>query len=217
MKIGIVPTKYGYSAVALPPYDGDWELSTPIELPHDVKVQLHGQILHKLAIYCQEFKPWMAWKAVIPWAVWGGLAMYLRWSRLWKASPKFLLLYGWVMLFFFADGLRLLIQHLYHYKGLIDAYRIREGAALGKWVSTDVEMPRRIETDSTLNEQEYIEVVRKLCPQTEPYYAEMLREEEPFLFSVHPLGFIGFLRRMFLGPKIPRPGLICDLGTLDET
>ena len=161
---------------------------------------------------------------MIPWAAWGGLAMYLRWLRLWTASPKFLLLYGWVMLFFFADGVRMLVQALFHWRGLIDAYQIREGAALGEWRSTpegfrgDALMPKQFGDHewTTLNftEREYISEMMHRYPVAKPYYDEMLREEEPWLFSVIPLGFTGFLRRMFVGPKTPRPGLIFELGDL---
>lgn len=224
MKIGVIPTKYGYSAIALPPYDGNWELSTPVKLPYDVLVQLRGQILHKLALYCQSLSVWQVWKIVLPWAAWGGLAMYFRWARLLDSGIKFLLLYGWVMLFFFADGIRLLAQLLCHTRGLIDAYRIREGAATGQWVSTregfrgDNLMPSIEDTAYHVNpeasERGFIQTCQALYPVAKPYYDEMLREEPPFLFSAYPLGFFGYLHRMFVGPRYPRPGLIFELGDL---
>jgi hypothetical protein len=82
MRVGVVPTKAGYSAVCLPPYGNDWHITTPIMLSTDQLAQLRGQILHRLAEYCQLISQWRAtlWVA-IPWAAWGIAALAL--SALW--------------------------------------------------------------------------------------------------------------------------------------
>lgn len=220
MKIGCVPTKYGYSAVALPGnYNGDWELDTPLQLPIDMLVQLRGQILHKLALYCHSIKPYACLKMVIFWGAWSALAFGLGIFRLWTIAPKYLVLYGWIRIFFFGDGLFMLARSLCHLKALVDVRRIREGAALGEWISTDVEMPLRTEgaanyQDRPRSEENYIKTMSAFYPVTAPYYDEMLREEPPWVFSAWPLGVIGWLRRMFVGPRTPRPVLVFELGEL---
>jgi len=56
-------------------------------------------------------------------------------------------------------------------------------------------------------------MVREAYPKTEPYYKEMLRKEPPQVHRMFPLGLSGWIKRLFLGPKIPLPSLCFELGT----
>ena len=215
MKIAVIPTQSGnYNAVALPPYGGNWELSTPVELSNDLLIQLKAQILQKLALYCYKFSGWKGQLPVLlPWALWGLTALAL--CSLWTLGLKYIILYMWIRLFFFFDGVWSLSRLLFHLKGIIKAKKIRGNAASSQLVvSIDDKMPRS-DGINQLSEREYIKNIMETYPQTKPYYEEMLRTEEPWVFSIFPLGLTGLLRRMFIGPKIPLPTLIFDLGKLE--
>lgn len=215
MKIGVVPTKYGYSAVALPPYDGDWRVSSSVKIPHDLFIQLRGQILNRLAEYCHDLSGWTGQLPVaIPWAIMGILAIAL--CSLWKLGFKYIGLYMWVRFFFFFDGVWLLTKYITHWRGLRDAKQIREKIVRGQWVFVNTDMPKQFidHADLTITEREYISEMMHRYPQTMPYYKEMLRVEEPWLFSAAPLGATGLIRFLLCGVRVPRPTLVFELGEL---
>lgn len=214
MKIGIVPTKYGYSAVALPPYDGDWSLASPVELSDDMQTQLRGQILHELSKYCQMLAPWIGQVLVaIPWALWGAVILYMRLSTYMEYNPSTVLLYGWIMFLFFGDGLWALGRALYQFAHLKQVTKITNWSAKGQWRPNVDLIPERMDAGD-MSEREYIDFMATRHPQLIPYYKEIMRREPPLVFTWWPRGLLGFIRMLFIGPRIPKPTLIFELGDL---
>ncbi len=214
MKIGIVPTLYGYSAVVLPPYKGDWELLSPTNLSSELKIQLRGQILAALAAFSHTMTPWTnTLKVALPWAIWGGTALFMRLARYMEMGLKFVVLYGWIMIFFFGNGLFALGRFLYQLPNLFRARQIRHNVALGDWTISDVKMPdRMLLLLDDMTEKEYIEMVMSLYPQTKPFYEEMLTKEPPLAFRFWPLGLRELVVYLFVGPRIPPPHVVIELG-----
>jgi len=214
MRIGIVPTLYGYSAVVLPPYKGNWELLSPTNLSSELKIQLRGQILAALAAFSHNMTPWTNMlKVAIPWAIWGGAALYMRLVRYMEMDLKFVILYGWIMFLFFGDGLFALGRFLYQIPNLLRARSIRKHIASGKWTTVESEMPQRpMLLLDDMTEKEYIEMVMNLYPQTEPFYEEMLTKEPPLAFRYWPLGLRELVVYLFVGPRIPPPHVVIELG-----
>lgn len=215
MKIGIVPTKHGYNAVVLPPYKGDWELYAPENFfSPGLFAQLRSQILQKLAEYAHEHRHWQKRLFVsLPWAAWSIASLAL--TSLWTMGLKYSVLYGWIRFFFFGDGIWALTQTLYQLPGLLRSKQIKDHAAKGKWKVVG-KMPTRKILDS-LSEREYIQRMSEIYPETKEFYAEMLRVDPPFVQAVFPLGISGLVKRLFLGPTIPKPSVIIDLGRMEET
>jgi len=217
MRIAVLPTKYGYSAVALPPYGGDWELFSPMKLPHDLMIQLRGQILYRLAQYCSDLSVWTGQLPLaILWAGWGIWALAI--SSLWSYGTRYWILYGWIRFLFFGGGIWLLGKTLAHMRGLLRTRRIRETIVQGQWVITVDGAIQKEEVDNTMTEvcteREYIQYVLANFPQLKPYYDEMLRVEEPWLFSAAPMGVGGLIKYLLTGVRVPMPALIFDLGEL---
>jgi len=100
-------------------------------------------------------------------------------------------------------------------KSLLRAKKIRKNLAKGEWVYKRKVGPSVLPKRATMtwSEREYIERLRELFPETEPYYKEMLRKEPPQVHRIWPLGLSGWIKRLFLGPKIPLPSLCFELGT----
>lgn len=217
MKVGIVPTKYGYSAVALPPYTGRWDLETPVLLTEGQLVKLRGQILHKLAIYCHSLTPWtgLLFTAFL-WMVFGGIALYMRLSNYMNIGGiKMIALYGWIMFLFFGDGLWAFGRTVHQIRNLWHARKIRNTLAKGEWYANPVTWGGRIDA-SEVSERDYIEHTKFGVPATEPYYKEMMRTEPPLAFSWIPLGLLGIVRFLLLGPRIPRPAVVVEMGRLED-
>jgi hypothetical protein len=217
MKVGVVPTKYGYTAVALPPYTGDWELYTPFDLPEEVLIQLRGQILHKLAIHSHRLVPWTGQaKVALPWAIMGGLALYLRMSNYMSLGGiKTIALYGWIMFLFFGDGIWALMRFIYQLENLFLKWQIKNRVARGEWVAKGCEWAGVADWDYQKSEREFIDEFISIAPETKPYYNEILRIEPPLVFSVVPLGILGYIKYLTRGPRLPRPALIFELGRLE--
>lgn len=214
IRIGVVPTLHGYSAVVLPPYHGDWELSSPKPLAPDLLIQLRGQILSALSQFSFKMAPWTNILSVsLFWALWGGTALYLRLARYSEMGWKFVILYGWIMFLFFGDGLFSLGRFINQIPNLRRAKSIRDKAADSEWVET-TDTPQRIFPLQTETEQEYIERMVDAYPELKPYYDEMLIKEPPLVFSLWPLGLLGIVRYLFIGPRIPRPHIVIELGDL---
>jgi hypothetical protein len=213
MKIGIVGTQSGYSAVCLSPYKGDFELLTPVPLSEDMLLQLRAQILQRLAEYCSKFTIWEGQLLIaIPWAIWSILCLAV--CSLWKLGMQFVLLYMWIRFLFFADGIWALSKILVHFKGLRDTQQIKESAAKAKWIFSPTKMPSRAEIVVGETEREYIQRAIEEYPQTAPFYEEMLRKQPPEIFDRYPLGPLGILKMFLTVPRIRRPILIFDLGRL---
>lgn len=223
MRVAVLPVKHGYSAVALGSFDGKWEIGSAKPMPEDLLIQLKGQISHRLAQYCWELAPWTGiWMVALMWAAWGGLSLGL--SSLWDYGLRTTLLYGWIRLLFFGNGIWLLCQTVYHWRGLKRARLIRNHLLDGDW-EVDEEQPRipdphtyvvRPALPDTPSEKEYIEFMMKTWPYLLPWYEQLLRVEKPLLFRYYPLGFTGFLRQMLLGPTIPVPPLCFEMGALEN-
>jgi hypothetical protein len=214
MKIGIVPTKYGYNAVAIGKYDSNWGIYTPVPIDSELELIMKSEILRKLAIWTYMLSGWRGqWKLVIPWALWGGLALYLRMSNYASMGGwKVIALYGWIMFLFFGDGVFALGRWINQIPNLFRAWQI------GRIKDIEIEYH---ELDcaniwgppkSDLSEIEFIKEAGNLWPETRPYYAEMLRKEPPLAFSLWPLGLLGYVRYLTVGPRIPRPALVVELG-----
>ena len=213
MKVGIVPVLWGYSAVVLPPHSGDWELSTPTPLAPDLLIQLRGQILAALSQFSFMMAPWTNILQVnIFWALWGGLALYLRLSRYSEMGWTFVILYGWIMFLFFGDGLFALGRYLNQLRNLKRAKDIRNIETF-EWVE-NVCMPKRLKPLENETEKAYIERMASLYPELQPYYDEMLIKEPPLAFRFWPLGLGALIVYLFAGPRIPRPHVIVELGDL---
>lgn len=214
MRIAVIPTKFGHTAVALGPYWGEWELYSPVDLPEDLKIQLRAQILHRLAQYCHEFSPWVGqiWTAV-PWAIWGILAVVL--SSLFQLGIKYIALYGWIRLLFFFDGVWILSQVLTHGLGSIRAQRIRKEATRGEWKYIQASWPAHISTIG-FSEREYLANTALQFPQAKPFIDEMLRTEPPWIFSAAPLGVVGYIKYLLMGIRVAKPILIFELGMLEK-
>jgi len=218
MRIAVLPTKFGYSAIALGPFDGTWEIASPKPLSEDLLVQLKGQISHRLAEYCWYISPWSGiWSIAVLWAAWGGLALGL--SNLWGYGFRTALLYGWIRLLFFGNGIWLLCQTLYHWRGLRRARLIRTHLLDGEWETDEglyVPPEKAIGPARSLGEREFVQFMIGQFPHLAPWYEQLLRVEKPLVFRYWPLGVTGFLRQMLLGPEIPIPPLVFELGLLDE-
>jgi len=213
MKIGIVPTLYGYSAVVLPPYKGNWELLSPVNLSSELKIQLRGQILAALAAFSHTMTPWTNMlRVALPWAIWGGTALYMRLVRYMEMDLKFVILYGWIMFLFFGDGLFALGRFFYQLPNLLRARSIRKHVASGEWSVGEGRMPTRPISRENDTEREYMDRVAKVYPQTRPYYEEMLTKEQPLAFRYWPLGLRELVVYLFVGPRIPPPHVVIELG-----
>ena len=216
MKVGIVPTLYGYSAVVLPPYKGGWELLSPLSLANELKIQLRGQILAALSSFSFSMLPWTNILVVsLFWALWGGTSLYLRLSRYAEIDIKMVILYGWIMFLFFGDGLFALGRYINQIPNLRRAKNIRDKSARGAWLISDVAMPKRFAPLKGETEKEYIARASDLFPNTRPFYEEMLVKEPPLAFRMWPLGLLAIIRFLFIGIRIPRPHVIVELGTLE--
>jgi hypothetical protein len=212
MKIGIVPTLYGYSAVAVPHKKG-WELHTAVRLNPDLKIQLRGQVLAALAEFAHMLVPWTdTFLVSLFWALWGGVALYLRLARYGEHDPKFIILYGWIMFLFFGDGLFALGRYLYQIPNLRRANKIRKTAGTAIWHECSSSMPTRQPPLEGEDEVDYIERMAEMYPEARPFYDEMLTVEDPIVFRFWPLGLLGVIRYLFAGPKIPRPHVVIELG-----
>lgn len=212
MRVGIVPTKHGYNAVVLPPFDSDWRLESPVVIPRDARTQLRGQILHALANYKQTVQlPPLP--IILAWAAWGTAALYLRLAYYWENAPRFVFLYGWIMFFFFGDGLFMLTRWLFNLR------HTRHTRKIGKIkVDTPWQHEARdwhdIRGTAQLGERAFIDTMIARYPDAAPFYREMLREEPALFLSMIPLGLVGMIKWLFLGPKFYRPALVFDLGKL---
>ena len=216
MKVGIVPTMYGYSAVVLPPYKGDWELLSPVHLTREMKIQLRGQILAALSSFSFSMLPWTNMLVVsLFWALWGGTSLYLRLSRYAEIDIKMVILYGWIMFLFFGDGLFALGRFISQIPNLRRAKNIRDKATQGAWLVSDVAMPERLASLQNETEKEYIARTSSFFPNTQAFYDEMLVKEPPLAFRMWPLGLLAIIRFLFIGIRIPRPHIIVELGTLE--
>lgn len=220
MKVGIVPTKYGYSAVALGPFDdGKWELETPKHISDEHLLQLRSQIAQRIAEWCQQLSPWRYTLPVaIPWAAWGAVVLAMYYTTIYNIAPKYVLLYGWIRLFFFGDGIRVLTQTLYHLPGVLRARRVAKRLLTGNWDlphNLTVLLPLRSPPVADETEEEYLRWLRGNYSHTAPYYDAMLEKRPPAIFDWWPLGAVGWLKRFFLGPKFRFPPMIFELGVLE--
>ena len=213
MRIGVVPTLYGYSAVVLPPYKGGWELLSPLSLAPDLKVQLRGQILAALSSFSFSMLPWTKMLGVsLFWALWGGTALFLRLSRYAAIDLKMVVLYGWIMFLFFGDGLFALGRFITQIPNLRRAKDIQDKVAKESWLISEIKMPERPQALENETELAYINRVSELHPITQPFYEEMLIKEPPMAFRMWPLGLLAIIRFLFIGIRIPRPHIIVELG-----
>jgi hypothetical protein len=218
MQVAVLPVKSGYVAVSVGPFDGTWKIDSPKPLPEDLLIQLRAQIAQKLAQYCWEISPWMGiWFVVFLWAAWGGLALGI--SSLWDYGLRTALLYGWIRILFFGNGIMLLSQCLYHWRGSKRARLIRNHLLDRDWeVDAGLYIPR--DTDEVFaglspTERQFVEFMIVEYPHLTLWYKQLLKVEKPLIFRYIPLGAVGFLRQMLLGPEIPVPPLVFDLGTLE--
>ena len=217
MKVGIVPTKYGYSAVALPPYRGDWELRSPVKLTDEQKIILRGQILHQLAIYAHQMTPWTGLLlTAFLWMIFGGIALYLRLSNYVDIGGwKMIALYGWIMFLFFGDGLWAFSRTVHQARNLFHAWFIRNKLAKGKWVEKDCPWDIRLTWSRVeMTERECIDWYVDREVTFRAYYKEMLRTEPPLAFSAWPLGLLGTIRYLFQGIRFYRPAIVVEMGRL---
>lgn len=214
MRVAVLPVKFGYTAVALPPFDGTWKIAAPKLLPKDLLIQLRGQIAHRLAGYCWELAPWTGISLIaFLWALWGGLALGL--SSLWDYGFRTAVLYGWVRVFFFGSGIMLLCRCIYHWRGLRLARLIRNHLLDGEWeLDNDLRIPTASTQPITLSEKEFVEYMMSGWPHLAPWYEQLLKIEKPLVFRYRPLGAAGYLQRLFLGPHIPVPPLVFEVGSL---
>jgi hypothetical protein len=156
--------------------------------------------------------PWTSKIPVmIPWGIWGTAALALRLGRYFEYGLETVVLYGWIMFFFFGDGLFALIQTLTHLPAILRSRKIQKNAAKGKWVWSFLTSYADSLPDSS--EREFIAHAMKQEPGLSEFYEEMLRKEPPFIHRLLPLGFTGWIKRLFLGPVIPMPSLVFELGT----
>jgi len=216
MQVAIIPTKFSFVAVALGPFDGTWKVASSKPLPEDLLVQLKGQISHKLAQYCWETSPWSGiWGIALLWAAWGALALGL--SNLWDYGLRTALLYGWIRILFFGNGIWLLCHTIYHWRGLKHARLIRNHLLDGEWVIGGPRIPKTDEMFAGLHptERQFVKFMIVEFPRLAPWYEQLLKVEKPKVFRYFPLGAAGFLRQMLLGPEIPVPSLIFEVGLLD--
>jgi hypothetical protein len=65
-------------------------------------------------------------------------------------------------------------------------------------------------------ERQFIEFMITQFPRLTLWYEQLLKVEKPLVFRYYPLGFIGFLRQMLVGPIIPVPPLIFEMGILED-
>lgn len=216
MNCGVVPTKYGYSLVCLPPYDNNWVVHTPVEIPKDLDLIMQSEILRKLAIYCHQLFGWQGQlKNFLPWAIWGGLVLWLRLSSYASMGGwKTIALYGWVMFLFFGDGLFHFMQWLHQIPNLIRVRQIKRMDDI-KITYRITHRPEGLAEPGVFSEREYIQTISDLYPETKPYYDEMLRKEPPIIFSLWPIGLLGYVRYLTQGPRIPRPALVVELGSIE--
>lgn len=219
MRIGVVPTKYGYSAVCLGPFDdGKWELSSPKFVSEEHLLQLRSQIAHRLAEWCQQLSLWrFTLPVAIPWAAWGLVVLAMYYTTLFNYAPKFIVLYGWIRLFFFGDGIRILTQTLYHLPGVLKAQKVAKRLLTGNWeFSEGYTCPTRLPVLQDETETEYILRRRRNYPDTAPFYDVMLEKRPPAIFDWFPLGVVGWLRNFFLGPHYRFPVMVFELGLLEH-
>lgn len=217
MQLAVIPTKFGHSAVVLGPFDGTWEISSHDPLPEDLLIQLKGQISHKLAQYCWEISPWTnVWLIALLWAAWGGLALGL--SSLWDYGLRTALPYGWIRLLFFGNGVWLLCHVIYHWRGLRRARLIRNHLLDGDWIDGYLYIPKTNSEPGNpdATERRLVELAIRVYPHLAPWYEQLLKVEKPLVFRYWPLGMGGFLRQMLLGPEIPVPSLIFEMGLLED-
>jgi hypothetical protein len=222
MRVGIVPTKAGYSAVVLPKTvtESGWELEVPaVALSPDLLLQLKAQITQDLAEYCEEMSTWMGqfWISLL-WAAWGLLALGV--SSMWKFGLRTALLYGWIRVLFFGDGVWALSKYLCHLKGLRRAQWLRKHLAGGDnwWVmSRRLDFPVREHLPRHASETDVIEYAQEWFPEVDVYYSRMQEKQAPWVFRYIPLGFLGFIKRLAIGPKIVLPRMVYELGLLQVT
>lgn len=218
MQTGIVPTKHGYSAVALGPFDdGKWELHTPKHISDEHLLQLRSQIAQRLAEWCQQLSPWRYTLPVaIPWAAWGLVVLGMYYTTLFNLAPKYIVLYGWIRLFFFGDGIRVLTQTLYHLPGVLKARRVAKRLLTGNWeLSNALTLPTWDWYPIGETETEYL--LRQILdfPDAAPFYDAMLEKRPPAIFDWYPLGMLGWLKNFFLGPRYRLPVMVFEMGVLD--
>lgn len=218
MRIGVVPSKYGYVAVCLAPFDdGKWELESPVPISSEHLLQLRSQIAQRLAEWCQQLSPWhFTLPVAIPWAAWGLVVLAMYYTSLMSIAPKYIILYGWIRLFFFGDGLQVLTTTLYHLPGVLKTQKIARRLLTGNWeLSGELILPYR--TEAMPGESETIYILRQKLnyPDAAPFYEAMLEERPPAIFDWYPLGMAGWLRNFFLGPRYRLPPMVFEMGTLE--
>lgn len=214
MRVGIVPTKYGYTAVGLPPYDENMNIESVKYMSREMKIQLRGQILQELARYCHDFRSFQNRLGLtFLWALWSFAA--LATTSLWEAGLKYAVLYGWIRFFFFADGIWLLGQTLRQLRHLRQIKKIANTMHSFGMNEEDLRAPKLLALPEEVTEREFIQAAMEVYPEFEDYYNEMLRVEEPMVFRYWPLGLSGLAKRLFLGPKMVGPRLVFDLGKLE--
>ena len=219
MKVGIIPTKYGYNAVALPPYNGKWEIYTPIPIDAELELIFKSEILRKLATYVHMLSQWRGQTfVVLPWALWGGIALYMRLSNYASVGGwKTIALYGWIMFLFFGDGVWALGRWINQLPNLFRAWQVGRMKKIEiTYHNKDWKIWYGVQ-QAKMSEHEFIKAMKQLYPEFIPYYDEMLRKEPPLAFSLWPLGLLGYVRYLTMGPRIPLPSLVVELGKIGDS
>lgn len=220
MQTAIIPTKYGYSAVVLPETvtEEGWNLEIPaVNIPPDLLVQLKSQITQDLADYCHSLSDWVGqfWVALI-WAAWGITALAV--SSMWKYGLQTALLYGWIRVLFFGDGVWALIGYLSHLRGLKRAAWLRKNLTKGEWVvKHTLGLPVHLHMCRNATETDTIEYAINWFPEAKRYYERMEEKRENWVMRYVPLGILGFFKRLMMGPKIVLPRMVYELGELECT
>ena len=216
MEIGIVPTKYGYAAVAAHQslFDGEeLTIHSPVPLPDDLKVQLLGQFSDEAARYLWAVGRWehIGLTALV-WAALGVAAIAV--SSLWAYGWQLIVLYGWVRLWFLGDGIWLLLQFLARIPHRRRAQRLRRLCRAHPRVMIQPRWPRLDAVNSALAEVECLRDLSERFPALAPFYAQMLRIEPPALLERQPLSAGGRIRNLLLGYPLRLPRMIWYVGEL---
>jgi hypothetical protein len=219
MQVGIVPNAHGgYTAVYLE--DGDYgnlnlHCGPDYLLSSDLEAQIAGELRHSLLSYCWALRSWFGqWGVALAWAA--ASLVVLCTQRLWSYGAKTAMLYGWVYVLFFGDGVMALSRLLAHSGALRRARQIRKG--LAQKARVWYRLHKRNPPPCNAGEGE-LEFVRGRLWHDQwyaPYYAEMLAQRPRLLAGFLPNRLTLLLQALFVGQWAPRPRWSMELGEVTQ-
>lgn len=214
VEIGIVPTAKGYAAVGLRKTLGKTNtliIRAPFHVSDDLKTRMLGRLSREAAGYLWQVGKWEGIGLVVfLWAVTGLIT--LATSRIWDYGTKMALLYGWVRVWFLADGVWLFLPWVFKILHRRRANRIRKYFKGEQQIISQIEDWPQAVTSDMIDEREYILDKMEKHPELIPYYKQMLEVDPPRGLDWYPATLLGRIRNWIFGTPIRLPHMIYYIG-----